>query len=208
MPFIHHHHRKQLIEQRLEQGCDRLTLIDKLLRIMEETGDINVPNIKSECNTIMMAGSDTSALTVSTTILFLAMYPEHQRRVYDEVDRLLGGEKRALTRAEIDGLKYTDQCIREVMRFTPIVPIIARRNQRPIRLRNGVELPVDTSIVVSINDVHRNRLFWGADADVFRPERMRAEALKEQHPYAWLGFSGGPRNCIGEYGIRGIRTIR
>lgn len=45
----------QLIEQRLEKGCDRLTLIDKLLRMMEESEDISVRGIKSECNTIMMA---------------------------------------------------------------------------------------------------------------------------------------------------------
>lgn len=45
----------QLIEHRLEMGCDRLTLIDKLLRMMEETGDISINGIKSECNTIMMA---------------------------------------------------------------------------------------------------------------------------------------------------------
>lgn len=45
----------KLIEQRLQQGCDRLTLIDKLLNIMEETHDIDKPEIKAECNTIMMA---------------------------------------------------------------------------------------------------------------------------------------------------------
>lgn len=47
----------KLIKVRLEQGCDRLTLIDKLLRMMEETGEINKFEIKSECNTIMMAVS-------------------------------------------------------------------------------------------------------------------------------------------------------
>lgn len=164
---------------------------------MEETADINRAEIKSECNTIMMAGSDTSALTVSTTMLFLAMYPEHQQRVFDEVHSLLNGENRPLTRQEIDGLEYTEMCVREMMRVTPIVPIIARQNSRPIRLRNGVELPVGTSITVSINDVHKHREFWGADADEFVPERMRPAARAQQHPYAFLGFSGGPRNCIG-----------
>lgn len=148
---------------------------------------------------LFLQGSDTSALTFSTTILFLAMYPEHQQRVYEEVDTLLGGERRTMTRKELDSLVYTEMCIREVMRIMPIVPIIARRNLKPVTLRGGIELPAGTSIGVSINDVHRNREFWGADADSFRPDRMQPDALRAQHPYAFLGFSGGPRNCIGMF---------
>lgn len=45
----------QLIEQRMQHGCDRLTLIDKLLRLNEEHNDISISEIKGECNTIMMA---------------------------------------------------------------------------------------------------------------------------------------------------------
>lgn len=104
-----------------------------------------------------------------------------------------------MTREELDQLQYTEMCIREVMRLTPIVPVIARRNLKPIQLRNGIELPVDTSIAVSISDVHRNPQFWGQNANEFDPERMNPKALLEQHPYAFLGFSGGPRNCIGRY---------
>lgn len=130
--------------------------------------------------------------------MFLAMFPEHQQKVFEEVNQVLGGQPRPLTRPEIDALQYTEMCIREVMRITPIVPIIARRNLTPIQLRSGIQLPVGTSIVVSINDVHRNKQFWGEDVNEFRPDRMQPEALNEQHPYAFLGFSGGPRNCIGE----------
>lgn len=147
---------------------------------------------------LTLQGSDTSALTYASTILFLAMYPEHQQRVYDEVDRLLKGEKRPLTRDEIDGLEYTEMCIREVMRITPIVPIIARRNLQSITLPHcGLEIPAGNSIAVSINDLHRYDKVWGADADDFRPERMHPDARRSHHPYAFLGFSGGPRNCIG-----------
>lgn len=58
----------QLIKQRFEQGCDRLTLIDKLLRLKEETEDISLTEIKGECNTIMMAvrvsGIDVAPITI------------------------------------------------------------------------------------------------------------------------------------------------
>lgn len=47
----------QLIQQRLEQGYDRFTLVDKLLRANEENDDFSLEDVKGECNTIMMAVS-------------------------------------------------------------------------------------------------------------------------------------------------------
>lgn len=47
----------QLFERRLREGCDRFTMVDKLLRVSEESADFTLDDVKSECNTIMMAVS-------------------------------------------------------------------------------------------------------------------------------------------------------
>lgn len=132
-----------------------------------------------------------------TTALLLAIHPEAQQRVYEEVHRVIGDDpKRAITRADIDQLHFTDQCMRETMRLYPMVPIIARQNNRPIKL-GGITIPPRTPLVVVITSLHRNKRAWGADADVFRPERFAADEFGNIHPFAFLGFSGGPRNCVG-----------
>lgn len=128
----------------------------------------------------------------------LAIHPAHQDRVFDEIYRVIG-HKHAdedITRAELDMLCYTEQCLRETMRMYPIVPIIARENKIPITLQN-VTIPTGTSIVICIPKLHKDPRYWGDDAHFFNPDRFLPENISKIHPFAYLGFSAGPRNCIG-----------
>lgn len=150
----------------------------------------------------MLQGSDTSALTVSTCLLLLAMHPECQQRVFEEVSAVLGHSRDTnFTREQIDKLYYTERCIRETMRYIPIVPVIARSNHKPIKLRT-VELPPGTQIGIAITKLHQSAEHWGEDVGEFKPERFEPENFAKIHPFAYLPFSGGPRNCIGKNNIK------
>lgn len=146
---------------------------------------------------LCIKGSDTSTLSVVTTILVLAMHPECQERLFEEVHRVIGDKKRDLTREDIDNLFYTEQCMRESMRIFPVVPIIARQNRKPIKLQNNLTIPVGTTLLVAITSLHRDPKTWGPDAHIFNPDRFLPENISKVHPFAFMGFSGGPRNCIG-----------
>lgn len=50
---------------------------------------------------------------------------------------------------------------------------------------------------MSLYEVHRNKKVWGEDAEVFNPERFSSENIEKQHPYSFIPFSKGSRNCIG-----------
>eukprot|EP00118_Oscarella_pearsei_P024207 m.302154 g.302154 ORF g.302154 m.302154 type:complete len:133 (+) comp40812_c0_seq15:1343-1741(+) len=82
------------------------------------------------------------------------------------------------------------------MRLYPPVPIIGRELTKELKIRNHV-LPKGQTVTLNIAMVHRNPEFW-EDPDEFKPERMSAEASKNRHPYAFIPFSAGPRNCIGK----------
>lgn len=58
-------------------------------------------------------------------------------------------------------------------------------------------IPKDTSVVVWCPAVHRNEKFWN-DPDVFDPMRFSPEESAKRHPYCFLPFSAGPRNCVGK----------
>lgn len=64
---------------------------------------------------------------------------------------------------------------------------------------NGKTLVAGTGALVNIWATHRNTDYWGLDAEEFRPERF---LVPLSHPAAFLAFSFGVRNCIGEFSRR------
>jgi len=57
-------------------------------------------------------------------------------------------------------------------------------------------VPAGTLIAIGIKLIHRNPDFW-PNPDVFDPDRFLPENIKNRHPFSYLPFSAGSRNCIG-----------
>ena len=57
-------------------------------------------------------------------------------------------------------------------------------------------VPSGTILHLNIYDIHRDPNFW-PNPDVFDPDRFLLEKIQKRHPYSYLPFSAGPRNCIG-----------
>ncbi|XP_012064324.1 PREDICTED: cytochrome P450 4d2-like [Atta cephalotes] len=58
-------------------------------------------------------------------------------------------------------------------------------------------VPSGTILHLNIYDIHRDPNFW-PNPDVFDPDRFLLEKIQKRHPYSYLPFSAGPRNCIGQ----------
>ena len=68
-------------------------------------------------------------------------------------------------------------------------------------------VPADSHIMIHLYDVHRDPNFW-TDPDKFDPDRFLPERSKNQHPFAYLPFSAGPRNCIGNTDLNYISKYK
>lgn len=69
-------------------------------------------------------------------------------------------------------------------------------------------VPAKTAVGIPIMSINRNPKTWGPNAHLFDPDNFLPERVAKRHPYQYLAFSGGPRNCIGmTYGLIAVRTI-
>ncbi len=71
-------------------------------------------------------GFETTAGTVSNAILMLAMHPEYQKKVYEEIENVLPQGQATVTADVVNQLKFTDLLIKETLRLFPIIPLMTR----------------------------------------------------------------------------------
>jgi cytochrome P450 len=83
----------------------------------------------------------------------------------------------------------------ETLRLYPPAWGIARQQVKPDVI-GGYHIPGNASITLVINNVHRDPRFWDKP-ESFDPDRFSPERSAGRHPFAYLPFGAGPRQCIG-----------
>ncbi|XP_058817443.1 uncharacterized protein LOC131680751 [Topomyia yanbarensis] len=183
--------------------------IDQILRLAEETDIFDDAAIRDELDTIIAGGNETSALTLSHVMLMLAIHEDIQQKVYNEIVNVIGSSdpSRPVHNEHLAHLNYTEMVIKETMRLFPVGPVIGRTCTAPTKI-SKTTLPAGTTIILGVFNVHRNAKYWGPQVERFDPENFLPERAAQRHPYTYLPFSGGPRNCIGyKYGLMSMKIM-
>ncbi|XP_062557039.1 uncharacterized protein LOC134221888 [Armigeres subalbatus] len=168
--------------------------MDQLLKLSDSMSEKEI--IHNVC-TMVAAGNDTSGQLMAYACLFLGMYPDVQEKVYSEIaEHIHSMQHESVSPEVLKRLTYTEMFLHECLRLCPIGPNIARLNMTPIELE-GIKIPAGHILFISFFSLHRRKDIWGPDAEQFNPERFLPERSVGRHPYAYLPFSGGSRNCIG-----------
>uniref|UniRef100_A0A1B0G624 Cytochrome P450 n=1 Tax=Glossina morsitans morsitans TaxID=37546 RepID=A0A1B0G624_GLOMM len=168
-------------------------MLDTLLH-QEAQGLIDHQGICEEVDTFMFEGFDTTSTCLKFALLNLAQCPEIQERCYQEIANFT--DFKNLTVFDFNKLEYLGCVIKEALRMYPSVPIIQRRCTNETIL-NGLILPTNTQIIIHIYDIMRDSKHF-PEPSVFKPERFFAENTCNIHPFAFVPFSAGARNCIGQ----------
>ena len=173
-----------------------LDFLDILLIARDDEGNgLTDQEIQDEVDTFMFEGHDTTTSGMCWTLYCLAKHPEHQEKVREEVRSVLMGRE-WLEYDDLKELKYTQWCIKEAMRLYPPVYFIFRRAAEDIEL-DGHAIPSGMSIGINIRVIHRHPDTW-ENPDEFDPLRFQPSNCEGRDPYAYIPFSGGQRNCIGQ----------
>lgn len=182
----------RLVQARLVENEPQGDLLDMLIAANLEDGRrFSAENIVHEMNSIIFAGHETTAMTLTWFFYLLTQYPAVAEKVYAEIDSVLGD--RLPTFADLDAMPYTDWVIQETMRLYPSVYVTLRKSQEDDML-GDVPIPAKTDILVNIRGLHRDKRYW-SQPDRFLPDRFADEP---KHKFAFMPFLVGPRKCIGD----------
>lgn len=192
----------------LESGeiPERKCLLDFMLEISKNNPQFTDDDIVNEACTFMLAGQDSVGAATAFCLFLLATHPECQEKCMDELNYIFGNDNRVPTMKDIREMRYLEQCIKETLRLYPSVPLIARRLTEDIRC-GKYTVPSGSNVLIFPYATHRlSRIY--PNPEHFDPERFSPKQSENRHPYAFIPFSAGPRNCIGyKFAFIEIKTV-
>ena len=184
-----------MIEARRRTPTDAHDLLTMLMDARDEdTGEpMSDLQLRNEVVTLILAGYETTANSLSWTWYLLTQHPEALANVRAELAGVLGGREPQFR--DLGSLSYTRRTLDESLRLYPPAWIMGRRALGDDRL-GEVPIPAGSVLALSPYITHRNPKYWD-DPERFDPERMRETKASLRRPFAYFPFGGGPRLCIG-----------
>ncbi|XP_029308135.1 cytochrome P450 4B1-like [Cottoperca gobio] len=205
---VAHSHTEEVIRKRKEalkeenemdriQAKRNVDFLDILLLARDEKQrGLSDKDLRAEVDTFMFEGHDTTASAMSFIIYSLACHPEYQKTCRDEIIQALDG-KDTIEWEDLSKIPYTTMFIKESLRLHPPVPGLARLTTKPMTFCDGRTLPKGSQVAISLFTLHRNATVW-ENPEVFDPLRFLPENVSKRPPHAFVPFSAGQRNCIGQ----------
>ncbi|XP_060804887.1 cytochrome P450 4C1 [Amyelois transitella] len=186
----------------IHKGCK-----DLLELLLSRGTKFTDEELREHIDSITIAGNDTTALVISYVLQILGHHQKEQQLVYEELQQIFGSSSRLPNKEDLMKMEYMERVIKETMRLFTVVPIIARKTLKEVKL-SSITLPPGISCAVVPFAMHRSKKLWGPDVDDFNPDRFLPENCANRHPCAFIPFSYGARNCIGRhFGMLAMKSI-
>ncbi|RZF46868.1 hypothetical protein LSTR_LSTR008249 [Laodelphax striatellus] len=170
--------------------------LDLLLDATESGHELSQADIREEVDTFMFEGHDTTAASIGWAIFLLGNNPEVQARVVDELNDIFGDSDRRATVQDLNNMKYLEMVIKETLRLYPSVPFIGRLVTEDMVIGDHL-IPAGVWLNIELFNVHRCEDHF-PNPEKFDPDNFLPEKMQNRHPFAYVPFSAGPRNCIGQ----------
>ncbi|MWB79322.1 cytochrome P450 [Pseudooceanicola sp. 216_PA32_1] len=152
---------------------------------------MDTAGLRDNLLTFIVAGHETTALTLAWSLYLCAFDPAVQEAAAEEARTVLGG--RLAGADDVPKLEQVRRVVDEALRLYPPAAMVSRTARVKDEL-GGREVRAGDTVILPIYALHRNRLLW-EDADAFRPDRFLDRKAIDR--YAYLPFGDGPRICIG-----------
>nr|XP_020456403.1 docosahexaenoic acid omega-hydroxylase CYP4F3-like [Monopterus albus] len=182
---------------------------DIILLSKDEDGKgLTDEEILAEANTFMFAGHDTTASAICWILYNLACHAHYQEKCREEVvDLMQGRDEHKIEWEDLCNLPFTTMCIRESLRLHSPVQAVTRKYTQDVALPGGRTVPQGAICLVSLYGTHHNPAVW-TNPHEFNPMRFDPTNKEARASHAFIPFSSGPRNCIGQkFALAELRVV-
>ncbi|CAH0396213.1 unnamed protein product [Bemisia tabaci] len=194
---------RKIVNERLKQkldsqseNADKTESVRNFMEIMLEniqSGAVTQDQAVEEAIEIFLSGSTTTAGIMSWVFQTLAMWPEIQRRVHQEIVENCNGDE--VTTNDLSKLVYLEMVIKETLRHYT-VPFIARHIDEDLKVDEETTIPAGMNVLLVTFSMHHDPNYWERPGD-FYPEHFSAKNESARQKGVFLPLSGGPRICAG-----------
>eukprot|EP01113_Clastostelium_recurvatum_P028589 TRINITY_DN3455_c0_g2_i5.p1 TRINITY_DN3455_c0_g2~~TRINITY_DN3455_c0_g2_i5.p1 ORF type:complete len:508 (-),score=108.31 TRINITY_DN3455_c0_g2_i5:82-1605(-) len=204
--------RKVQIAQGASPGNDILSI---MLTTTDDQGQhMSDVQMLDEICTFFFAGHDTTSSLVAWAVFLLTQHRDVEKKVLHEINTVMG-DREIPTFEDAQQLSYTLQVLRETLRMFP--PAATARYVTEDDIIGGQKVQKGTIAIISVLSLHYDPKVW-KDPTEFNPDRFASYSSSNtepsdsnnnsassssndnaggRHPYSFIPFLAGPRNCIG-----------
>ena len=169
------HIMKNHLENRLKNGNSG-DILWHIIRTNDCSDELNIDDLIDEYISFLVAGMETTAITMATVVQFLSNNPVECQKVQEEVDEVFEG-KEELEYEDITKLKYLECVIKETLRMRGPVFSIYKNCQNDNVTVDGVHFPKETKVIIGLDVIHNDARHW-ENPSFFNPGRFSGESGK------------------------------
>ncbi|KAH9035825.1 cytochrome P450 [Lactarius hengduanensis] len=182
---------------------ERYDLFSGLLDAAHDDPDVmkrDLTHIPGNTFVFLLAGHETTAHTLGFTFALLALYPDEQERLYQQIKGIVADLNGIPTYEDMNRFTLSLAVLYETLRMFPVAPLVPKHAAEDTSLmvdnadggKTTFPVPSGTEIYLNIPALHYHPKYW-KDPHTFRPERFLGEYPRD----AFLPFSAGARACLG-----------
>lgn len=169
-------------------------LLDDLIKHDNKLSDLDIRN---QVFIATATGYETIAVQSAQIILLLAMHPQIQTKLFDEINEIVVSDQNRIDCDVLEKLCFMENVIFESMRLFPVVPFTCRKIVEDFTLED-LSIPKNLTVFINFYSLHRRNDLWGESSHLFNPDNFLPQNVEKREPGSFLPFSTGNRSCIGE----------
>ncbi|XP_058083109.1 xanthotoxin 5-hydroxylase CYP82C4-like [Magnolia sinica] len=154
--------------------------------------------IKATCETLIIAGSDTTSISLTWALSLLLNNRRVLKKAQDELDNHVGMD-RDVDECDLNNLVYLQAVVKESLRLYSPAPLSVPHEAMEDCQIGNFHVPAGTRLLVNLWKLHRDPNVWSNPSE-FQPERFiggHANVDIKSQNLEYIPFGAGRRMCPG-----------